>query len=157
MSGCAPRPQRWCGSQKHANPSAKSSPRSPAAFLSRERETDHSAETPKDNSFLATWGSELREVINNLQRTSKRSLGTLAPTRVAELNLVPSEKDFFFFLHLENVGNDLNEADARHYDLSAWNEHRYGPRQHVVPGGSCHGQGVCGIWEKNSDNEQRLI
>lgn len=62
----------------------------------RERETDHSAETPKDNSFLATWGSELREVINNLQRTSKRSLGTLAPTRVAELNLVPSEKDFFF-------------------------------------------------------------
>lgn len=63
--------------------------------LSQLRKRDHGAETPEDDSFLITWGSELREVINNLQRTFKRSLGTLAPTRVAELNLVPSEKDFF--------------------------------------------------------------
>lgn len=60
------------------------------------RKRDHSAQTPKDNSLLVTWGSELREVINNLQRTFERSLGTLAPAQVAELNLVPSEKDFFF-------------------------------------------------------------
>lgn len=38
-----------------------------------------------------------------------------------------------------------NEADARHYDLSAWNEHLYGAQQHVMPWSGFHGQGLCSI------------